>query len=312
MTSPIVEAVVWSSAKTNESWFSQSTSAASTRSGRCRRSNRSVRSAKRVSATKISPASAYRTRRVRERREPVREDVLRDAEVERPQQDRREQHELDGRRPPHPTDGIGRTRDEVRSSSRFCRTTLRRMRLTAGMTRKDRVRRALPRGGGVEPGHQCRGRARQPEGGARASFPERAAAGRHAVPDDSRGRDRCLSPALPVVSGKEATRALQRVGFEQVAQRGSHVRLRHADGKTAIVPLHRELRAEHFARSSARPSSIPRSSSSFCKRLHRRPGRRIRLGFAPQWSSRLATTSTPSSRPRRRTSRTSSARASAS
>ncbi len=50
-----------------------------------------------------------------------------------------------------------------------------------------------------------------------------------------------MSSALPVVSGKETARALERVGFEQVAQRGSHVKLRHADGRTVIVPLHREL-----------------------------------------------------------------------
>ena len=35
--------------------------------------------------------------------------------------------------------------------------------------------------------------------------------------------------------------ALRKVGFEQVSQRGSHVKLRNEDGKTVIVPLHREL-----------------------------------------------------------------------
>jgi len=50
-----------------------------------------------------------------------------------------------------------------------------------------------------------------------------------------------VSPALPVVSGKETARALERVGFEQVAQRGSHLKLRRGDGRTVIVPLHREL-----------------------------------------------------------------------
>jgi len=34
---------------------------------------------------------------------------------------------------------------------------------------------------------------------------------------------------------------LRRVGFAEVSQRGSHVKLRHEDGRTAIVPLHREL-----------------------------------------------------------------------
>lgn len=36
-------------------------------------------------------------------------------------------------------------------------------------------------------------------------------------------------------------RALERAGFLPVSQRGSHVKLRHADGRTVIVPMHREV-----------------------------------------------------------------------
>ena len=50
-----------------------------------------------------------------------------------------------------------------------------------------------------------------------------------------------MSPALPIVSGAKIVAALQRAGFEQVSQRGSHVKLRHANGRVAIVPLHREV-----------------------------------------------------------------------
>ena len=50
-----------------------------------------------------------------------------------------------------------------------------------------------------------------------------------------------MSPALPVVSGAEAVRALSKAGFTQVGQRGSHVKLRHDDGRTVIVPMHSEL-----------------------------------------------------------------------
>lgn len=50
-----------------------------------------------------------------------------------------------------------------------------------------------------------------------------------------------MSPAIPRLSGAEVVRALGRAGFEQVSQRGSHVKLRHADRRMAIVPLHREL-----------------------------------------------------------------------
>jgi len=50
-----------------------------------------------------------------------------------------------------------------------------------------------------------------------------------------------VSPRLPVVSGHDAVRALQTGGFEQISQRGSHVKLRNAEGRTVIVPMHREL-----------------------------------------------------------------------
>jgi predicted RNA binding protein YcfA (HicA-like mRNA interferase family) len=49
-----------------------------------------------------------------------------------------------------------------------------------------------------------------------------------------------LSERLPVVSGRQTIRTLTRLGFEQVSQRGSHVKLRRED-RTVIVPLHDEL-----------------------------------------------------------------------
>jgi predicted RNA binding protein YcfA (HicA-like mRNA interferase family) len=50
-----------------------------------------------------------------------------------------------------------------------------------------------------------------------------------------------VSSRLPVVAGADAIRALGRAGFREISQRGSHVKLRSAGGRTAIVPLHREL-----------------------------------------------------------------------
>jgi len=51
-------------------------------------------------------------------------------------------------------------------------------------------------------------------------------------------------PKLRRVSGAEAVRALERLGFEQVRQRGSHVVLKRQTTQGAVgcvVPLHREL-----------------------------------------------------------------------
>ncbi|HUY13001.1 MAG TPA: type II toxin-antitoxin system HicA family toxin [Terriglobia bacterium] len=51
-------------------------------------------------------------------------------------------------------------------------------------------------------------------------------------------------PKLRRVSGEEAIRALERLGFRRVRQRGSHVILKKeaAQGSVGcVVPLHREL-----------------------------------------------------------------------
>ena len=50
-----------------------------------------------------------------------------------------------------------------------------------------------------------------------------------------------MSPRLPIVSGSDVIRTLGKVGFGAVGQRGRHVKVRHPDGRTVIVPLHREL-----------------------------------------------------------------------
>ena len=49
-----------------------------------------------------------------------------------------------------------------------------------------------------------------------------------------------MSPSLPVLSGALVVRTLAGIGFVQVSQRGSHVKLRR-DQLTVIVPMHREL-----------------------------------------------------------------------
>lgn len=43
---------------------------------------------------------------------------------------------------------------------------------------------------------------------------------------------------LPSVSGKELVAALRKSGFEVVRVKGSHHFLRHADGRTTVVPVH--------------------------------------------------------------------------
>ena len=54
-----------------------------------------------------------------------------------------------------------------------------------------------------------------------------------------------VSPSkYPVCSGTELVKALKKLGYSQVSQRGSHVKLRNSFGDethTIVVPLHKEL-----------------------------------------------------------------------
>jgi predicted RNA binding protein YcfA (HicA-like mRNA interferase family) len=48
-------------------------------------------------------------------------------------------------------------------------------------------------------------------------------------------------PNLPVISGADAVRALQRLGFVVVRQKGSHIILRKGS-QGCVVPNHKELK----------------------------------------------------------------------
>lgn len=50
-----------------------------------------------------------------------------------------------------------------------------------------------------------------------------------------------MPPSLPHVSGAEAIRALEKLGFVAVRQRGSHVVMRRA-ASGCVVPMHKELK----------------------------------------------------------------------
>ena len=47
-------------------------------------------------------------------------------------------------------------------------------------------------------------------------------------------------PKLPRISGQEAIRVFERLGFHQARQRGSHVVMRRGD-RGCVIPLHKEL-----------------------------------------------------------------------
>ncbi len=54
-----------------------------------------------------------------------------------------------------------------------------------------------------------------------------------------------MSSKLPVLSGDELVKALQKVGYDVVRQKGSHIRLRHStdpERKPLTVPRHQTLK----------------------------------------------------------------------
>ena len=43
---------------------------------------------------------------------------------------------------------------------------------------------------------------------------------------------------LPRISGKELCKILEKLGFEKIYGKGSHVRFKHSDGRRTVVPVH--------------------------------------------------------------------------
>lgn len=46
---------------------------------------------------------------------------------------------------------------------------------------------------------------------------------------------------LPLLSGRQVVRALRRLGFEEVSRKGSHVKMKHSDGRLIVFPFHDEV-----------------------------------------------------------------------
>lgn len=46
---------------------------------------------------------------------------------------------------------------------------------------------------------------------------------------------------LPLLSGKQVLAALRRLGFEELHRKGSHVKMKHSDGRVIVFPYHDEV-----------------------------------------------------------------------
>ena len=46
---------------------------------------------------------------------------------------------------------------------------------------------------------------------------------------------------LPLLSGKQIVRTLERLGFAEAHRKGSHVKMKHEDGRMIVFPFHDEV-----------------------------------------------------------------------
>ena len=46
---------------------------------------------------------------------------------------------------------------------------------------------------------------------------------------------------LPLLSGKQVSMTLTRLGFVEVHRKGSHLKMKHADGRIVVFPFHDEV-----------------------------------------------------------------------
>ena len=44
--------------------------------------------------------------------------------------------------------------------------------------------------------------------------------------------------AIKPLPAKKVVRALENIGFRQIRQKGSHLFMRHPDGRTTLIPIH--------------------------------------------------------------------------
>lgn len=63
-------------------------------------------------------------------------------------------------------------------------------------------------------------------------------------------------PKIPVISGKTLVSIFKKYGFVPVSQKGSHFKLRHPDGRVAIIPLHKQLKRGTLMKGILKPNRL--------------------------------------------------------
>jgi len=66
-------------------------------------------------------------------------------------------------------------------------------------------------------------------------------------------------PKLPQVSGKETIKALKKLGFVEVGQRGSHIKLARvsrSQKQTVIIPMHKAIKSGTLRNGILKPINL--------------------------------------------------------
>ncbi len=63
-------------------------------------------------------------------------------------------------------------------------------------------------------------------------------------------------PKLPQVSATELAKAFQRMGFVTVTQKGSHIKMKDSQGRTAIIPNHKLIKPGTLKKGILNPLDI--------------------------------------------------------
>ncbi|MBI2405184.1 type II toxin-antitoxin system HicA family toxin [Candidatus Gottesmanbacteria bacterium] len=63
-------------------------------------------------------------------------------------------------------------------------------------------------------------------------------------------------PKLPVVSAAQVVKALKKIGFREVSQKGSHIKVKHPDARIAIVPNHKVIKKGTLKKGILNPLGI--------------------------------------------------------
>jgi predicted RNA binding protein YcfA (HicA-like mRNA interferase family) len=63
-------------------------------------------------------------------------------------------------------------------------------------------------------------------------------------------------PKQPVVSATELIKAFERMGFAVASQKGSHIKMKHPDGRTTVIPNHKEIKSGTLKKGILNPLGI--------------------------------------------------------